>query len=610
MHAHGFLDLALVFLVAAVVAVPLFRHLGLSAVLGYLAAGVAIGPDGFAMVTDPETPLAFAEFGVVMLLFIIGLELSPPRLWVMRRQVFGIGGLQVGLSALALGGLLLWLGSHWKAALVLGLGLALSSTAVGLQLLGERREIGHRYGRIAFAILLFQDIIAIPLLAAIPLLGAAAAAGQPAPSGGAILKAVAIIALVVVGGRYVLRQLFRVVARARSVEVFTAAALLVVAGNAWLMQQAGLSMGLGAFIAGVLLADSEFRHELESHIEPFKGLLLGLFFMAVGMSIDLGRIAAEPALVAAGVAGLIAIKGGLLMLVGRAAGLRVRESLMLATVLSMGGEFAFVVFAEASRAGLLAAAERDLLVAVVGLSMAATPLVLLAVSRWLREHPEAREARPEDPIDHEHPRVIIAGFGRVGQIVGRLLTAARIPYTALENSAEQVDFSRRFGSKIYYGDPARPELLRAAHAERAEVFVVTTDDPEANVRTARLVKQMYPHLKVFARARNRQHAFALMDLGAEVTRETFHSSLEMGRLVMQALGVEEAKAARDVARFREHDEQLLREQHLFYDDEAALVASAKEARIELAALFDADREADREADRDAAGEARPAPRAD
>lgn len=590
MHGPGgYLSLLLVFLIAAVIAVPLFRRLGLGAILGYLAAGVAIGPDGLALVPDPDDVLAASEIGVVMLLFVIGLELSPARLWVMRRKVFGTGGLQVFVSAAAIAAIAALAVDGWKAPLVIGMGLALSSTAVGLQLLAERKELTTEHGRVAFAILLFQDLIAIPLLAAIPLLGAAKALERSAPPIDSVVIAVGAILAVVVGGRFLLRHLLRVVARARSVEVFTASALLVVVGNAWIMDQAGLSMGLGAFLAGVLLAESEFRHELESHIEPFKGLFLGLFFIAIGMSIDLDVIGEQPAMIAGGVLGLLTLKIAVLLAVGRfTGGLDLRQSMQLGAVLAMGGEFGFVVFSEGLKAGLIEPVLRDQLFVVIGLSMAATPLILLAVSRWLREHPSEEKEREPDDIDHEHPRVIIAGFGRVGQIVGRMLRAQKIPFTALENSAEQVDVSRRFGTKIYYGDPARPDLLRAAHAERAEVFVLTTDDPDANVRTARLVKRMYPHLKVFARARNRQHAFRLMDLDAEVTRETFHSSLVMGRKVMLALGVPADEAERNTERFRQHDEQLLRSQHLVYDDEAALVASSQEALADLETLFEAD----------------------
>jgi glutathione-regulated potassium-efflux system protein KefB len=607
MHGQDNLELFLIFLLAAVIAVPLSRRLGLGAVLGYLIAGLLMGPFGLRVVREPEAVLAFSELGVVLLLFVIGLELSPSRLWVMRRQVFGLGGLQVALSALAIGAVVAMFGIGWKPGLVIGLGLALSSTAVGLQLLAERKELTTGFGRAAFAILLFQDLVAIPLLALIPLLGEAKAASQSGPTYEAVLKALGLMALVLVGGRPLLRQLFRAVAWTKMGEVFTATSLLVVVGMAWLMQWGGLSMGLGAFLAGVLLADSEFRHELEAQIEPFKGLLLGLFFIAVGMSIDLKRVAAEPELIAAGVLGLMALKALLLVLLGLRPGrLPIREALMLGTVLALGGEFAFVVFSEAFKHGLLDAVLRDRLVAIVGISMGATPLLLIAVSRWLVEHPEKKkDERPADAIDNDNPRVIIAGFGRMGQIVGRMLRAQRIPFTALEHSVEQVEQSRRFGTMIYFGDPTRADLLRAAHADRAEVFVLTTDDPETTVRTARILKRLYPHLKVFARARNRQHAFKLMDLGVEViVRETFHSSLDMGQQVLQALGLSPEAAADRRERFRQHDERMLHEQHLMYDDEAALIASSEQARRDLEKLFEADAPAIDEQTPDDAGTSR------
>jgi len=591
MH-QGSLELFLIFLLAAVLAVPLFKRMGLSAVLGYLFAGVLMGPHGFRLVSDPQAVLNFSEFGVVMMLFVIGLELSPSRLWVMRRSVFGAGGLQVALSALALGMVAVALGVHWRPALVFGLGLALSSTAIGLQILAERKELQSGHGRLGFAILLFQDLAAIPLLALIPLLASSAAAGH-GPEHALwpdALRAIGIVAGVVVGGRLVLRQLFRAVAWSKMPEVFTATSLLVVVGTAWLMEVGGLSMGLGAFLAGVLLADSEFRHELEAQVEPFKGLLLGLFFMAVGMSVDLMRVRAEPGLIAASVGGLLLVKALVLLLVGwRPGRLRLREALMLAAVLSMGGEFAFVVFTEAFRHGLIDGVLRDRVVAVVGLSMAVSPLLVLAVGGWLQEHPEKQEERPADLIDQEYPRVIIAGFGRVGQIVGRVLRAARIPFTALEHSVEQVENSRRFGTMIYYGDPTRADLLRAAHVERAEAFVLATDDPESSVRTARLLRRNYPNLKVFARARNRQHAFKLMDLGVHVVvRETLHSSLEMAQQVMESLGVPPEVAAERRARFQAHDERVLREQYLIFDDEAALIANSEQNRRDLERLFEAD----------------------
>ena len=589
MHEQGNLELILIFLLSAVIAVPLFRRLGLGAVLGYLVAGAAMGPFGFKVVKHVESTMAVSELGVVMLLFVIGLELSPSRLWVMRRNVFVIGGQQVAVSALVLGVAVSLLDLGWKADLVVGLGLALSSTAVGLQLLAERKELTTGYGRLAFAILLLQDLVAIPLLAVIPLLGEAKASAQHGLPWDSVLRAVGMIAFVVIGGRLVLRQLFRAAAWTQMGEVFTATALLVVVGTAWLMQSAGLSMGLGAFLAGVLLADSEFRHELEAQIEPFKGLLLGLFFISVGMSINLDKVVAEPVPIAIGVATLLLVKMVVLVVVGwRPGRLPLRESLMLGAVLALGGEFAFVVFGEAFKVGLIDDVLRDRLVAIVGLSMAVTPLMVIAMSRFLLDHPEKKEERPADVIDNDEPRVIIAGFGRMGQIVGRMLRAQGIPFTALEHNTEQVDLSRRFGTLIYFGDPTKPDLLRAAHADRAEVFVITTDDPDVTVRTARLLRRLYPNLKVFARARNRQHAFKLMDLGVEVIRETFHSSLELSEQVLQALGIPPDIAHDRRERFREHDERMLREQHLIYDDEAALISSSQQALKDLETLFRAD----------------------
>ena len=595
MHDQGNLELVLIFLLSAVIAVPLFRRFGLGAVLAYLVAGVVIGPFGLQVVKDPSSTLALSELGVIMLLFIIGLELSPARLWVLRRPVFLIGGLQVLLSALAIGAALMFFGWSWKTNLIIGLGLALSSTAVVIQLLAERKELSTGYGRLSFAILLFQDIAAIPLLALIPLLGEAKAAAQSVPPIDAIVKALGIIFLVIIVGRLLLKQIFRIVAWTQSREVFTATALLVVVGTAYLMQLGGLSMALGAFLAGVLLADSEFRHELESQIEPFKGLLLGLFFIAVGMSINLKIVMAEPALILGAVLALLVVKALILMLLAwRPGKLPAHEVLMLGAMMALGGEFAFVVFSEAFKFGLLEPGIRDRLIAVVGLSMAISPLAVLALSAWWKRNPVAKEDIKADEIDHENPRVIIAGFGRMGQIVGRILKAQNIPFTALEHSAEQVSLSRRFGSTIYFGDPSKPDLLKAARTDRAEVFVLTTDDAEATVRTARLLKRLYPHLKIFARARNRQHAFKLMDLGVEVVRETFHSSLELSEQVMHALGVPPEIAAERRERFRQHDEAMLRDQHLVYDDEAALIASSQQAFRDLENLFAADEKPDGE----------------
>lgn len=597
MDGHHFLETAVVFLLATVVAVPLTKRFRLGAVLGYLLAGVVIGPSVLGLVSDTEGVATISDFGVVLMLFVIGLELSPSRLWVMRRAVFGSGSLQVITCALALGAIGYFLfGLTWKAGVIVGGSLALSSTAFGLQILAERKEAGAAYGRQAFAILLFQDLAAIPLIAAVPLLGGAVAHGAHGPDTMSVVRVVGTIFAVILGGRLLLRHVFRFVARAKSTEVFTATALLVVMGTAWLMELAGISVTLGAFLAGLLLADSEYRHELESNIEPFKGLLLGLFFVSVGMSVDLALLVAKPLLVLGMVALLLTVKALLIVPLGRLVGsLTTADSVRLAAVLASGGEFAFVILNLAQQNRLIDDSQRGLMVMAISLSMALTPLLVLAASRLVHERVRKPD-RAFDTIEADTPRVIIAGFGRMGQIVARVLRAQGIQFVALESSVEQVETSRRFGgTSLFFGDPGRPEMLRAAQADKAEVFVIATDDPEANIRTARLVKRQYPHLKIVARARNRQHAFRLMDIGIEdPVRETFYSSLEMTRHVLQSLDMAADVVDSRIARFRKHDEQVLRAQYLVYDDDAALMQSSKEALHDLQQLFEADAVEERE----------------
>ncbi len=584
----------LLFLVAVVIAVPLARRLKLGSVLGYLAAGVLIGPYGLGWIHNSDAISSLSEFGVALLLFVIGLELSPQRLWVMRRQVFGAGTAQVLATGLVLGLIAAFgFGLHRVTAAVVGLGLAFSSTAFGLQILAERRELQSPHGRQAFAILLFQDLVAIPLIAAIPLVAAHGAHHLTQPLWLSSLRVAGVIAVVVVGGRYALRPLFRAVAKTPLIEVSTATALLVVIGTAWLMQLAGISMALGTFLAGMLLADSEYRHELESNIAPFEGLLLGLFFITVGMGVNLRLLALHPWLVVGAVALLLAVKLPVLAAIGRFnPRLDGTDAFKLAALLGGGGEFAFVVFKLAHEDRLLTRTQHELLVLVVTLGMAAVPLLVLAAARLPQRK---RPQRSYDPIVDDTPRVIIAGFGRVGQIVGRLLRARNIPFIALESSIEQVDLSRRVaGPNIYFGDPTRAEILRAAGAGKAEVFVLATDDPAANVRTARVVRRLFPNLKIIARARNRQHAFRLMDLTADpddVVRETFYSSLKMAALTLGALGMDAEQARASVELFRKHDEKLLRDQHLVYDDDVALSQTTREAYAELQGLFEADRKA-------------------
>lgn len=584
-----FIEQATLFLLATVILVPLFKRIGLGAVLGYLVAGVMIGPSGLALVDDVDQILHFAEFGVVLLLFIIGLELRPRRLWVMRKSILGLGGLQVLVTTAVLYPLALAAGLVRAEAAVAAFILSLSSTAFALQLLGERKELATRHGRAAFSVLLFQDIAVIPALALIPLIGADQI-GSRTFSFRELGEVVLIVTAMVLGGRYLLSHVFRWIAQTGIHEVFTAMALLTVVGTALLMEAAGLSMALGAFLAGVLLAESGYRHALEADIEPFKGILLGLFFIAVGMSLNIGLIHGQYYLVTALVAGLLGIKFAVLAFLGRAGGLDWPSSLRLAGVLPQGGEFAFVLLGTAVGAGLIASEASDLLILVVTLSMAATPLITLVVDRALRP---ARQEIAYDAIPPGDNQVIIAGFGRVGQIVARILRARKIAFTALDASSEHVDFVRRYGNKIYYGDASRLDMLRAANAAEASVFVLAIDDVEASVRTARLVRQHFPHLKIVARARNRKHAYRLMDIGGiTVWREVFYSSLKMASTVLTDLGLRKHEAEQAVSTFEKHDRQRLRRDHDSHTDDERMMYLARESARELEELFSRDLESD------------------
>jgi glutathione-regulated potassium-efflux system ancillary protein KefC/glutathione-regulated potassium-efflux system protein KefB len=581
-----------VFLAAAVLTVPVFKKLRLGAVLGFLAAGLAIGPWGLRLVTDVDSILHFAELGVVLLLFIIGLELQPSRLRALRKPVFGLGGAQVAVTTLLLGGIALAFDQSWQAALVIGVGLSLNSTAFILQLLAERRQLTTRHGRSAFAIALFQDMAVIPMLAAVPLLAAHELQGAAQPWVGA-LKAAAVIAGVVVGGRRLLRPVLGVVARTQIQEIFTGAALLVVLGVALLMESVGLSMTLGAFLAGVLLADSEYRHEIEASIEPFKGLLLGLFFIAVGMGVNVGLLLEHPVPVIGVTVALMTLKGTILYVLGLRTGHGHAGARSLAAVAAHAGEFAFVLFAIALTTGVVAPPLHDFLVMVVTLSLALTPVVFLVNENVVTPRLPGRPLVEFDAIpDHEEPQVVIAGFGRVGQIVGRVLNARRIPFTALDASAAQVDTIRRFGRQAYFGDASKLELLRAAKVDRARIFVLAIDDVPASVRAAELVRRHFPHVEIHARARNRFHAHKLMELGVKlITRETFLSSLAMAEAVLGGLGFDEQEARDTIVRFRRHDEDVLQRQFAVHRDETQLIQTSKEALAELETLFDSDREA-------------------
>lgn len=581
------LDEALIFLAAAAIVVPLSKRLGFGSVIGYLAAGVAIGPSGLGAISDVEGVLHFAEIGVVFLLFVIGLELHMARLWVMRRLVFGLGTLQVVATGLVLALAAYALGFGRGAAFAVGFGLALSSTAFVLQMLAEQRELGRPHGRAAFGVLLFQDIAIVPLIAALPVLAGVDLADAAGMSAWLELgRAVVVLAAFIVGGHYFLRPVLRLVAATDVPEIFPAAALLLVIGSALLMEWLGLTMGLGAFLAGVLVADSEYRHQLEVDIQPFKGLLLGLFFMAVGMSTDLSLLAAAPLEMLGMVASLIAVKAVLLFALARAMGVGGRSAATLALVLAQGGEFGFVLFNLASAQGLLDEAMVARLNLIVTLSMAATPFLYL-LDRRLR--PRDEPARPYDAIDDTDPRVIIAGFGRFGQIIARILNLSGMPFTALEINPNLVDFVKRYGNKIYYGDARRLDLLRSAGIERARVFVLAVDDVEASMKIAETVARHFPHVTLYARARDRQHAMKLRSLGARgIIRDTLLSSVSLATDVLKGIGFSAAEAERAANLFSEHDAKLLDRQYAFRDDEAALIQSSRESAAQLKSLFESD----------------------
>jgi monovalent cation:proton antiporter-2 (CPA2) family protein len=582
----GLLQESVVYLLAAIIMVTLSRRLGFGSVLGYLAAGILIGPFGIALIRDPEHILHFAELGVVFLLFIVGLELQPSRLWVLRKMVFGLGSAQVVLSSTVIAILAWSLGLATTPAIVIGLILALSSTAFVLQMLAEKNKLTTSHGRAAFSILLFQDLAAIPLIAILPTLGTSSGDGFDIVQAG--VMAATIIGLIV-GGRFLLRPILQIAAASKIPEIFTATALLVVIGAALLMQFAGMSMVLGAFIAGMLLADSEYRHQLEADIAPFKGLLLGLFFIAVGMSVNIGLLLEAPARILLIVTLLMLAKALVLIPLARVFGLcSSRSALSLAAAMSQGGEFAFVLFAIAARERLIAAELIDELILAVAVSMLLTPFAYLLNER-VGKKMETREEPEYDKPDNPHNDVIIAGFGRVGQIIGRLLAVFDTPFTALEIDSSQVNVVRRYGNVVHYGDASRLDILRAAGAENAKIFVLAIDDITASIRTAEAVKRHFPHLKIVARARNRRHAHGLMDLGIEhIFRETMLSSLTMSKRVLTNLGFDKGEVERMSTEFRERDTRLLKEQHAIHHSEEQMIQTAKDTAAELESLLQGD----------------------
>ena len=610
MHGEGFFFQAFVYLAAAVISVPLAKRLGLGSVLGYLLAGVVIGPFGLHLIGEEgQDVLHFAEFGVVMMLFLIGLELEPDLLWRLRVPILGLGGLQVVLSAAAIAGLGAAFGLAWREAVAVGLILALSSTAIVLQTLAEKGLMKTDAGQNAFSVLLFQDLAVIPMLALLPFLAPAAVlqssdgsqnAGDHAatwaeslPPWGQALAVLGAVVLVIVGGRFLTRPIFRWIAAARLREIFTASALLLVIGIALLMAKVGLSPALGTFLAGVVLANSEYRHQLEGDVEPFKGLLLGLFFIAVGASIDFQLIGDEPLQVGAIVVALVVIKLAILGGLGKVFGMRLDQNLLFTFALAQGGEFAFVLVSFAVQQGIFGDAVAAPLIAAVAISMALTPLLLVSAEKFLLPRVGTKQSGPRrapDKIDSEGA-VIIAGFGRCGRIIGRLLRANGVRPTVLEIDSEKVDLLRRLGLDVYYGDATRLDLLIAAGAERARLLILTLDNNERILQIADTAREHFPHLQVLACADDRSDAYELLDAGIDnVYRKTLDTSLKIGVDTLRALGFRAHQATRSAHKFRCHDEATLRELADLRHDEGTYLNRARQRIHDLETLLQSELE--------------------
>ncbi|SFR14601.1 MULTISPECIES: glutathione-regulated potassium-efflux system protein KefB [unclassified Enterobacter] len=583
MEGSDLLLAGVLFLFAAVVAVPLAARLGIGAVLGYLLAGIAIGPWGLGFISDVDEILHFSELGVVFLMFIIGLELNPSKLWHLRQSIFGVGAAQVLLSAAILAGLLMLTEFSWQAAVIGGIGLAMSSTAMALQLMRDKGMNRNESGQLGFSVLLFQDLAVIPALALVPLL---AGNGDDHLDWMKVGMKVLAFAGMLVGGRYLLRPVFRYIATSGVREVFTAATLLLVLGAALFMDALGLSMALGTFIAGVLLAESEYRHELEMSIDPFKGLLLGLFFISVGMSLNIGILYTHILWVIMSVVVLVAVKSLVLYGLARIYGLRSSERMQFAGVLSQGGEFAFVLFSAASSQKLFHNDQMALLLVTVTLSMMTTPLLMKATDKLISRRLNSPDDEDEAPwVEDDKPQVIIVGFGRFGQVIGRLLMANKMRITVLERDISAVNLMRKYGYKVYYGDATQVELLRSAGAAEAQSIVITCNEPEDTMKLVHICQQHFPHLAIMARARGRVEAHELLQAGVtQFSRETFSSALELGRKALISLGVHPHQAQRAQLHFRRLDMRMLRELMPVHSD-TAQISRVREARRELEEIF-------------------------
>jgi monovalent cation:proton antiporter-2 (CPA2) family protein len=600
---ENFLTQTLVYLGAAVVSVPIAKRLGLGSVLGYLIAGVVIGPFALSLVGDQADVMKFAEFGVVILLFLIGLEVQPSMLWDMRKAIFGFGGAQVVGTSVAIAGASMLLGLPWQTALAVGMVLAMSSTAIVLQTLDEKGLRQGPVGRAAFGILLLQDLAVIPMFALLPLLATVAPAAHAADGGhgGSLvshlpvwaqtLSVFAAVAGVIGGGRYLVQPLFRFIAKARLREIFVAAALLIVVAVASLMQIVGLSPALGAFLAGVVLAESEFRRELETDIEPFRGLLLGLFFITVGAGVNLPLIASQPLTLIGLVIGLMVLKFLVLLGLARLFGAPLRGAAAVATALAQGGEFAFVLLSFTVGAGVIGAPLAALLTAAVAVSMALTPVAMILYERVAALMDAAIPDVVPDTgdFDEGEPDIIIAGFGRFGQITGRLLQANGFKSTVLDSDIEQIELLQRFGRRVHYGDATRLDLLRAAGAERARMLIVAVDDREKTVELVETARKAFPDLVILARAWDRRHAYDLLANGADaVERETFESALALGTTALQKLGFRAHRAHRAAAFFRRHDRRVFEELRPMWGQEEAYILASRDAAKTMDRLLDAD----------------------
>lgn len=574
---------AVVLLAATLLLLPLFQRMGLGSILGYLAAGIAVGPLGLALINDAETVLHFAELGVVLMLFLVGLELEPLQLWAQRQRLLGLGASQVLLSAAALAALFGALGFAANQSLAIGFILALSSTAFVIQMLVETGQLGAPHGRAGFAILLFQDIAVIPIMLLLPVLAGTQQAGE---SPQLLAGLVALVAMVL-AGFYVLNPWLGWLAKLRNREVMTASALLLVLGAAGLMGHLGLSMGLGAFVAGVLLANSPYREQLETDIQPFKGLLLGLFFLAIGMTMDLRLLLESPARIALYLVLLLGAKSAVLMLIARVRRVPWGRTVRFGILLSQGGEFAFVLLAQSRGLGLLDPQTIGELNLVVALSMASTP-ILLKLAEWLLPVRPAQGAElpADEAFPDEHPKVVIAGLGRFGQIAARILVGRNIPFIALDSNPDEIKLLRRYGNEVFFGDATQLDLLHNTGIAQASILLLAIDQVDDSLRVAELVRSHYPHVTIIARARDRFHAYELKARGVElVIRETFESALHSARLTLMELGVPESTAIELVRNFRDLDETLLDEQVAHRGDSDKLVEANRRGRAELASLL-------------------------